>query len=143
MRDVIARRREGRGEDHVPFIDNLLQSGVDEDQASITHCLISTIPSFTCSTVQAINDALTFMVSGFHTSGNFIIWLLWYLASHPEVQERVREEIAKETEGERGDKLKAYSKDVATTFNTSDIQLYIPTQYVHVVCPELYRKCHL
>ena len=81
--------------------------------------------------IQVVNDSLTFMVAGFHTSANFIIWLLWYLASHPNVQERVREEIVRETEGERGDKLKAYSKDVATNFNTSDIYyMYSPIYIV-------------
>ena len=35
VKGVIHRRRDGSGEEHVPFIDNLLQSGVAEDQASI------------------------------------------------------------------------------------------------------------
>ena len=30
---VIAQRREGGGEENIPFIDNLLQSGVPDDQA--------------------------------------------------------------------------------------------------------------
>ena len=37
MRDVvkavIAQRKEGGGDEHIPFIDNLLQSGVPDDQA--------------------------------------------------------------------------------------------------------------
>ena len=70
-----------------------------------------------CVCVQTINDALTFMIGGFHTSGNFIVWLLWYLATHPEVQERVCEELERETGGERGDRLKAYAMEVATNFN--------------------------
>ena len=32
VKNVISRRKEGLGGDHVPFIDNLLQSGVSEDQ---------------------------------------------------------------------------------------------------------------
>ena len=32
VKGVIGRRREGLGGEHVPFIDNLLQSGVPEDQ---------------------------------------------------------------------------------------------------------------
>ena len=35
VKGVISRRREGQGDEHVPFIDNLLQSGVPEDQASL------------------------------------------------------------------------------------------------------------
>ena len=34
VKEVINRRREGKGEEDVPFIDHLLQSGVPEDQAS-------------------------------------------------------------------------------------------------------------
>ena len=32
VKGVISRRREGLGGEHVPFIDNLLQSGVPDDQ---------------------------------------------------------------------------------------------------------------
>ena len=32
VKGVIGRRREGLGGEHVPFIDNLLQSGVPDDQ---------------------------------------------------------------------------------------------------------------
>ena len=33
VKDVISRRREGStGEEHVPFVDSLLQSGVPDDQ---------------------------------------------------------------------------------------------------------------
>ena len=33
VKSVIAQRREGGGDEHIPFIDNLLQSGVPDDQA--------------------------------------------------------------------------------------------------------------
>ena len=58
------------------------------------------------------------MIGGFHTSGSFLAWLLWYLAQHPEVCERLREELKQETGGEHGDKLKAYALKVATTYET-------------------------
>ena len=64
-----------------------------------------------------MSDAIAFMIGGFHTSGNFIVWLLWYLATHQEVQERLVEELKEETEGERGDKLRNYARNVSTTFN--------------------------
>ena len=67
---------------------------------------------------QACNDALAFMVGGFHTSGNFITWLLWYLANNPEVQDRLLEEVEKETNGECGVRLKAYAMEVATSYKT-------------------------
>lgn len=34
VKGVIDRRREGASEEHVPFIDNLLQSGVPDDQVT-------------------------------------------------------------------------------------------------------------
>lgn len=34
VKGVINRRREGSSEEHVPFIDNLLQSGVPDDQVN-------------------------------------------------------------------------------------------------------------
>ena len=34
VKGVIDRRREGGGGEHVPFVDNLLQSGVPDDQVS-------------------------------------------------------------------------------------------------------------
>ena len=58
------------------------------------------------------------MIGGFHTSGNFIVWLLWYLATHPEVQDQLREELERETGGERGDRLRDYATAVSTTFST-------------------------
>ena len=61
---------------------------------------------------------MAFMIGGFHTSGNFIVWLLWFLATHPEVQQRVWEEVDKETGGERGDRLRSYASNVTTTYST-------------------------
>ena len=58
------------------------------------------------------------MVGGFHTSGNFLAWLLWHLASHPEIQEKVLEEVERETGGECGERLRAYAHKVATTYET-------------------------
>lgn len=58
------------------------------------------------------------MVGGFHTSGYFIVWLLWYLANNPEIQDRILEELEKETGGECGDRLRTYAMEVATTYKT-------------------------
>ena len=55
---------------------------------------------------QIIDDALTFMVGGLHTSGYFMTWLFWYLAEHPAVQEKLVEEVEAEVGGECGEKLK-------------------------------------
>ena len=98
MKRVLQQRREGEGEEHIPFIDNLLQSGVPEE--------------------QALADSISFMIGGFHTSGNFLVWLFWYLANHPEVQDKIVEELERETGGECGERLKTYTLEVATTYNT-------------------------
>ena len=65
-----------------------------------------------------IDEAQFFMVAGFDTTAYFILWLLWYLADHPDVQERILEEVERETRGESGDRLKAYATKVATTYST-------------------------
>ena len=65
-----------------------------------------------------IDEAQFFMVAGFDTTAYFIVWLLWYLADHPDVQERILEEVERETGGESGDRLKAYATKVATTYST-------------------------
>ena len=65
-----------------------------------------------------MSDALAFMIGGFHTNGNFVVWLLWYLATHPEVQEQLREELERETGGERDDRLRKYASAVSTTHRT-------------------------
>jgi len=102
MRDVVKRvlqqRREGEGEEHIPFIDNLLQSGVPEE--------------------QALADSVSFMIGGFHPSAIFLVWLFWYLANHPEVQDKIVEELERETGGECGERLKTYALKVATSYST-------------------------
>ena len=52
MRDVVKRvlqqRREGEGEEHIPFIDNLLQSGVPEEQVCVHVCVCAHACVHTC-----------------------------------------------------------------------------------------------
>lgn len=52
---------------------------------------------------------ISFVVGGFHTSGYLMTWLLWYLASNPASQERLRSELVKEVGGECGERLKTYA----------------------------------
>ena len=58
------------------------------------------------------------MVGGFHSSGYFLAWLLWYLAYHPEIQKKVVEEVERETGGECGERLSTYAYKLATTYET-------------------------
>ena len=66
---------------------------------------------------QAINDSVTFMIGGFHNTGNLLVWLFWYLANQPEMQDKIVEELERETGGECGERLKTYALKVATTYN--------------------------
>ncbi|XP_078321122.1 cytochrome P450 20A1-like [Crassostrea virginica] len=42
---------------------------------------------------QIFCDSLTFIVGGFHTTGNLLTWALYFLATHQDVQEKVYKEI--------------------------------------------------
>jgi len=42
---------------------------------------------------QIISDSITFLVGGFHTTANFLIWALYFLAKYPEHQSRVHVEV--------------------------------------------------
>ena len=61
---------------------------------------------------------MIFMIGGIHSTGNLLVWLFWYLANHPEVQDKIVEELERETGGECGERLKTYALKVATTYNT-------------------------
>ena len=61
---------------------------------------------------------MSFMVGGFHTIGNFIVWLLWHLANHQDMQKQLREELKRETGGERGYRLKKYAEDVCHSYKS-------------------------
>jgi cytochrome P450 family 20 subfamily A len=49
-----------------------------------------------------VSNAITMMVGGFHTTGNFLTWTLYYLAIYPHLQEKVFEEV-KKVIGQKGD----------------------------------------
>ena len=74
--------REGAAMNERLFIDDLLRSEASDE---LTY-----------------SDAVTFVVGGFHTTGNWLTWLFYYLARHPAVQTRVREELVAAC-GEKGD----------------------------------------
>jgi len=54
-----------------------------------------------------ISDMIT-LIGGFHTSGYFLTWLFYYLARHPDIQERVVEDIQKNVKNGSREQLKAY-----------------------------------
>ena len=40
-----------------------------------------------------VGDVITLFIGGFHTTGNLLSWLFYFLAIHPEIQEKVHEEL--------------------------------------------------
>jgi cytochrome P450 family 20 subfamily A len=42
----------------------------------------------------AVDEAITFLIGGFHTSGNLFAWAFYYVARHPAVQARIVAEMA-------------------------------------------------
>ncbi|XP_035663707.1 cytochrome P450 20A1-like [Branchiostoma floridae] len=42
---------------------------------------------------QVLCDAMTYMVGGFHTSGNLLTWALYFIATHKEVEEKLYQEL--------------------------------------------------
>lgn len=57
------------------FIDALLDSTEDEQ--------------------VILSDACTYIVAGFHTTGNLLTWAVYFLATHEDVQDKVYKEIKK------------------------------------------------
>nr|AKH03540.1 cytochrome P450 20A1 [Paracyclopina nana] len=56
-----------------PLLDSLLDHTEDED--------------------QLLGDVIAFFVGGFHTTGNLLTWLFYYLAMMPDIQEKAFNEI--------------------------------------------------
>ncbi|XP_065836186.1 cytochrome P450 20A1-like [Oscarella lobularis] len=78
IKDLVHRVVEHRQQSSAPFsklvfIDNLMSLGVLDEQ-------------FVC-------DSISYMIGGFHTSGNQITWALYYLATNQDVQDKVHAEV--------------------------------------------------
>ena len=69
----IAKERRAKGVSEHTFIDYLL--------------------TFTDDDALIGSDIITFLVGGFHTTGNALTWMLYYLSLYPQIQEKVRTEI--------------------------------------------------
>ena len=42
---------------------------------------------------QELGDVTAVAVGGFHTTGTVLSWILYYITIHPEIQEKVHEEL--------------------------------------------------
>jgi len=68
------KQRKDSGEyDLAPFLDIVLDNVDDEE--------------------EIVSQAITFMIGGFHTTGMYLSWLLYYITLYPYVQEKMRKEI--------------------------------------------------
>ncbi|MBF6330781.1 cytochrome P450 [Nocardia transvalensis] len=77
--EVIARARQNLPESPTNFIEALLLAPDGNE-------------TFTDDELFA--EALTILVAGQDTTSNAMAWLLYHLAGHPEVQQRIRDEVA-------------------------------------------------
>ncbi|CAH1789284.1 unnamed protein product [Owenia fusiformis] len=77
IKKMVKLRRDNppKSEDDHIFLDSLLEAGTPES--------------------QILNDSITFLVGGFHTSGLFLTWVFYFLASHQDVQTKAYTEILK------------------------------------------------
>jgi cytochrome P450 family 20 subfamily A len=76
VKEIIAERRQRSGDDDKCFIDYLL-----EDEEHVT------------SEEHICDEVITMFVGGFHTTGNLLTWLLYYLAKDQNVQQRLFDEL--------------------------------------------------
>ncbi|KAJ8313731.1 hypothetical protein KUTeg_008292, partial [Tegillarca granosa] len=58
--------------------------------------LVDVILETANSESQKFDDCITFAVGGLHTTGNVLTWCFYFLAIHPEIQDKVYKEIKKE-----------------------------------------------
>lgn len=72
-RIVDSRRNSASTSVELPFIDALLSAQLPE------------------ATTEA--DAVSYLIGGVHTSGYFLVWSLYYLGTHPDVQDRLYQEV--------------------------------------------------
>lgn len=56
-----------------PLLDSLIDHEEDED--------------------QLVGDVIAFFIGGFHTTGNLLTWLFYYLATMPEIQDKAFDEL--------------------------------------------------
>ena len=88
LNQMIDDRKKQKHTKKLPLLDALIESEYEED--------------------QVMSDMVTFM-GGFHTSAFYATWTFFYLAQHPDIQEKLIEEAKEKVLDEYGEKLKAYT----------------------------------
>eukprot|EP00094_Tigriopus_californicus_P006858 TCALIF_06607-PA protein Name:"Similar to RIOK2 Serine/threonine-protein kinase RIO2 (Homo sapiens)" AED:0.17 eAED:0.17 QI:0/0.66/0.7/0.9/1/1/10/104/975 len=90
------RNARNRADDQLvpsaPLLDTLLMNSADDE--------------------EIMCDIIAFVVEGFHSTGNLLTWTLYYLAIHPEIQEKVAKEVEKVFNKLDKDNPKIHDKDI-------------------------------
>ncbi|CAF1048546.1 unnamed protein product [Rotaria sp. Silwood1] len=76
IKEIVSQRRQRAGDDHKCFIDYLL----DDSE----HVL---------SEEHICDEVITMLVGGFHTTGNLLTWILYYLGKDENIQQRLFDEL--------------------------------------------------
>jgi len=76
VKEIITERRQHTGENEKCFVDYLLAD--DEYIRSDEHIC---------------DETITMFVGGFHTTGNLLTWIFYYLAKNPMIQDKLYEEL--------------------------------------------------
>lgn len=72
------------------MLSNRKQLRKDTDDALLIDVLLDS----TDDKELIANDALSFVIGGFHTTGNMLTWAVYFLAEHQDVQDKVYREIS-------------------------------------------------
>ncbi|XP_013399187.1 cytochrome P450 20A1-like [Lingula anatina] len=95
-------QKEKRFTDAKTALHTAFQQVVSESKDKTVHGPASFLSTAAMhSDSQALSDSITYLGIGFQTTGNLLSWLIYFLATHQDVQQKVYDEI-KSTLGETG-----------------------------------------
>ncbi|XP_061193946.1 cytochrome P450 20A1-like [Saccostrea echinata] len=75
FKKIIKNPKKLKDADEYLFIDALLDSTTDKD--------------------QIFSDVITYVIGGYHTTGNLLTWAVYFLATYQDIQDKVYKEIRK------------------------------------------------
>jgi len=76
-------------------IRNVLKARKRETETSKldAHRFIDELIDLSLSEEQEFSVALTYVIGGFHTTGNLLTWMIYFVITHPECEEKLRKEL--------------------------------------------------
>ena len=93
-----------------------------------------------------VSNAMTFVVGGFHTTGNFLTWTFYYLSIYPHMQEKVFEEI-KDVLGQKGHLDERNMRNLTCVSIRVSHGPYLPVyfhcSYLNAFLNESHRNCNI